>query len=165
MSQMGTIWGFFICYNIFMNKSRANLIPWILIVLILIGSGIFAAIRLRQNKLAQQKQAAAQALAPYLNFSDEVYDTIRQNYWDKISDDQLTGIYLLAANKINTSTVQILLSKDKDGLNALITDEVKNLDPNKKKDFVHNFGQRCSDQSPALWPQFPLYPGLGPGVK
>lgn len=119
-----------------MVKFRYDFIPWILIALILIGAGVFAVFRVRQNKIAEQQMAARQALSPYLNFSNEIYDTIQQNYWDKIPDDQLTNLYLLAANKIATSTKINLVSKNKIGLNTLIAAKIQNLSAAEKKDFV-----------------------------
>src|SRR5579885_559088 len=41
---------------------------------------------------------------PYLAFFDEVYDTIKNNYWDTITDEQLGNLYVLAAQKINNTT-------------------------------------------------------------
>jgi hypothetical protein len=111
-------------------------IAWCLIALLLVGAGTFAALQMRHNQIAAKQIATQTAIQPYLDFSDEVYDTITQNYWNKITNDQLTHLYLLAANKISTSTKLNLLSKDKSGLNSLIADKIKNLPADKKKDFV-----------------------------
>jgi len=49
---------------------------------------------------------------PYLAFTNEVWDTIKTNYWEKINDDQLAGLFVAAAEKI-TIKPQTLAQKDR----------------------------------------------------
>ncbi len=112
-----------------------NAVAWLLVILVLAGAGAFAGTKIYQNRSAAL-QAEKQEKDIYLAFSDEVYDTIVQNYWDKIPDDKLTELYHLAAAKINSTTPATLASKDKTGLNKLISSEIKNLAADKKKEFV-----------------------------
>lgn len=147
-----------------MRKLNSNILPWILIALIIIGAGLFIGIKLRNNKPAY-RQNAEQKKDPYLAFSNEIYDTIQENYWNKINDDSLTEMYRLAAAKINTSTPATLASKDKTGLNGLISDEIKNLSEDKKKGICFHTGQYCLKQPTALWPQRAIYPAKPTGAQ
>lgn len=44
---------------------------------------------------------------PYVAFLEETYDKIKENYWDSISDEQLTNLYKLAAEKITGRTQKL----------------------------------------------------------
>src|SRR3989338_2680123 len=48
---------------------------------------------------------------PYVTFASEIYDKIKDHYWDKIADDKLSELFRLAAEKISGSP-QTLSSKD-----------------------------------------------------
>ena len=50
----------------------------------------------------------------YVVFVGEIYDQIKENYWEKISDNELSNIYLLAVNKLS-GTSNTLKSQDKKG--------------------------------------------------
>lgn len=75
----------------------------------------------------------------YVSFALEIYDKIQQNYWDKISDEQLSNIYKLAAEKL-TGKPQELDSKDKAGVEEMSNRIMTGMDNAKKKDFVTNLG-------------------------
>jgi curved DNA-binding protein CbpA len=100
-----------------MKKINPNTVPWILITLIIIGAGIFAAIKIKGNKTAP---AASLPKSSYLTFTDEVYDTIQKNYWDKISDAQLTKLYQDASDKLLGKHVD-LPSPDKAGMENMMS--------------------------------------------
>ncbi len=97
--------------------------PWILITLIIIGAGIFAAIKIKGNKPAP---AASLPKSSYLAFTDEVYDTIQKNYWDKISEPQLTKLYQDASDKVLGKYVP-LTSPNKAGLEAMMSQAMDGL--------------------------------------
>ncbi len=100
-----------------MKKLNPNLIAWILIAAILIGAAVFAAVKIKQSK---STPAAAQTKNTYLAFTDEVYDTIQKNYWDNISDQQLTKLYQDASDKLLGKHVP-LPSPNKAGLETMMT--------------------------------------------
>jgi len=106
-----------------MVKFRSNFIPWILIALIVIGAGVLVTLRIKQNKSAS---AAAQTKNTYLAFTDEVYDTIQKNYWDNISDQQLTKLYQDASDKLLGKHVN-LPSPDKAGLEVMMIQAMNGL--------------------------------------
>lgn len=72
---------------------------------------------------------------PYLSFTEEIYDNIQQNYWEKIENDKLGEIYRLAAEKI-TGSPQIIASKNKAGVRTLTAQLIKDQTEEKKKGIV-----------------------------
>lgn len=72
----------------------------------------------------------------YLAFLTEEYDLIKDNYWDKITDEKLTNLYVLGAEKLLTQP-QANPPKDKAGLEKMLSRILKEIkDENKKKDFT-----------------------------
>ncbi len=81
----------------------------------------------------------ARIIAPkdkYVVFLSEIYDTIKANYWDKITDEQLTNLFVLGTEKL---TGQPLPSspKDKTSLQKTLAKILKEMkDEPKKKEFT-----------------------------
>lgn len=72
----------------------------------------------------------------YAAFTDEVYDKIKENYWDKISDQQLAKLFKLAGEKLSGQPASSD-PQDKAGVLILVKDLLKNQpDQEKKKDFL-----------------------------
>lgn len=71
---------------------------------------------------------------PYMEFLSEIYDKIRENYWDEIKDEDLSNLYKLAAEKL-TEGQQNLETKDKEGVKKMVVAIIKDMDPAGKKDF------------------------------
>ncbi|MFH2013347.1 MAG: S41 family peptidase, partial [Patescibacteria group bacterium] len=78
----------------------------IIIIIIAITTAIYF------NKPKQEKNI-------YLNFINEIYDKIQENYWEKISEEELTNIFKLASEKL-TEKPQTLEEKNKQGMNKMI---------------------------------------------
>lgn len=72
---------------------------------------------------------------PYIAFVSEVYDNIKENYWSKINDDQLSNIFKLAVEK-TTEQSQALTTPDKAGVEEMIRSIVASMNDDQKKDFV-----------------------------
>ena len=70
----------------------------------------------------------------YMEFLSEVYDKIRENYWNKISDEELTNLFKLAVEKL-TQAPQNLSSADKKGMTEMVTAALEKIEEDKKKDF------------------------------
>lgn len=68
----------------------------------------------------------------YLVFLCEVYDKIKENYWDKISDEQLTNLFVKGAEKI-TGQPQVLKSNDKASLQKLLKGINQQIESEEKK--------------------------------
>ncbi|MCL5090402.1 MAG: S41 family peptidase [Patescibacteria group bacterium] len=72
----------------------------------------------------------------YLAFSSEVYDLIKNNYWDKITDEQLTNLFVLGIEKL-TKQPQPNPPKDKSGLLKIQEKILKEItEEQKKKEFT-----------------------------
>ncbi len=118
-----------------MKTRSLNILAYLLLALILVSAGLFAIYKIRLNNHVA-KPAPAQEKDKYLAFTEEIYDTIQQNYWEKISDEQLTELFRLAAEKVNSSTPATLATKDKAGLDTLVAGEIKNMSEGGKVTFV-----------------------------
>ena len=70
----------------------------------------------------------------YVVFESEIYDKIKENYWEVISDENLSNIYLLAIDKI-TNQSHSLKTHDKAGVELLMTQVLKDIQQDKKKEF------------------------------
>ncbi|MBU4350944.1 S41 family peptidase [Candidatus Parcubacteria bacterium] len=73
----------------------------------------------------------------YMEFTSEAYDTIKENYWEKITDEQLAELFKLATEKISNFP-QVLDTQDSKGVQEMIFRAIKDLDKDKKKEFVTN---------------------------
>ncbi|MFZ5391287.1 MAG: S41 family peptidase, partial [Patescibacteria group bacterium] len=78
-------------------------------------------------------------LNPKTAFLLEIYDKIKQNYWEKIPDDQLASLYKLGAEKI-TGRPQSMDSLDKDGVKKLTDRILANLTDQEQKELAVNLG-------------------------
>ncbi|MBU3935387.1 hypothetical protein KJ909_01815, partial [Patescibacteria group bacterium] len=70
----------------------------------------------------------------YVAFLMEVYEKVQNNYWEKISDDDLTKIYQLAVEKI-VGQPQSLKTNDKEGVKKMIEGVLSDITDDKKKEF------------------------------
>lgn len=103
-----------------------------LVLIFVIGGGL-------GYKYAQDHPHTNEKQDVYVAFSLEIYEKIQKNYWDKISDEQLSNLYKLAAEKI-TGKPQELSSNDQIGVANLVKETTQNMDDTKKKEFVTNLG-------------------------
>ncbi len=75
----------------------------------------------------------------YIAFELEIYDKVKENYWEKISDEELSKIFLLAVDKI-TGTSHSLKTNNKDGVEGLLMDVQKDILEDKRKEFSATLG-------------------------
>lgn len=90
---------------------KSNKLSILLIALILtVSAGIFA------NQKGYLKTWPAKILGvktqtenkdAYFEFLSEIYSKIKDNYWNKISDEQLTNLYRLAAERVSQKPQQL----------------------------------------------------------
>ncbi len=121
--------------NIFSKKKNFFII--ILVIIIVAGVGIYF-FKLNHSTITPKKDYESSKNSPnkiYFNFIDEIYNKIKQHYWDKISDDQLSQLYQLAAEKISGQK-QNLFFKDMGGVNVMVTDIISKMNTKQKKEFV-----------------------------
>ena len=73
----------------------------------------------------------------YIEFLNEVYDKIKENYWDKIDDGNLVTIFKLGTEKLTGNPLN-LKSLNKEELRKNLSSVIKNKDEKQKKDFSVN---------------------------
>lgn len=117
-----------------MRRINPNFIAYLLSAILVIGAGTFAGIRYYQIKTVS-KPAVSQPKDIYLAFSDEIYDTIKQNYWKQLNDQDLTELYRLAISKTLNQPAG-LTSYDKIGLDKLLTRKMASLTTEEKRKFL-----------------------------
>ena len=113
---------------------RWLIVPIILVLLSTVAGG---ALVIHQGKLPLSLKTRITAPKDkYVAFLSEIYDTVKGNYWDKITDEQLTNIFVLGTEKLIGKP---LLSppKDKASLQKSLTQVLKELkEEGKKKEFA-----------------------------
>jgi DnaJ-domain-containing protein 1 len=70
---------------------------------------------------------------PYLAFTGEIYDKIKDNYWKKISDEDLTSLFLLATEKL-TGQPQNPKEKNRQTLLITLKETLKQIDSQETKE-------------------------------
>jgi len=108
----------------------------VLAALVLLGGG-FVGGWLTKGKLATKPKTSP--ADPHLAFLDEVYQVISQNYWEKISDEQLSQLFLAAAQKVTLSPggkTETNENLDKEKLFQKLKEFLKSVPQEKKSDFV-----------------------------
>ena len=71
----------------------------------------------------------------YVAFSDEVWGIIKDNYWNKLSEEQLNKVYALGLEKILEGQHNVLsVPKDKAGLRELLRAEIEKKQSDEEKE-------------------------------
>ncbi len=112
------------------HKKRYFIILGILILVIILGGGIgsYFYFQDKQKPIIQEEKNI------YISFLSEVYDKIKENYWNKMSDEELSLLFKLAAEKMTTQTQEVS-PPGKEGLSNMIENIIKEMDETKKKQF------------------------------
>src|SRR5437870_1587956 len=104
-----------------------------LAVIFLIGIG-FGYRFVGSNKTVQVNQAEKGTPKTFIL---EVYDKIKENYWDNLSDAQLLDLFRLSIDK-NGGQVQVAKFENKEKMLTAITDSLNSMDESKKNQFIAN---------------------------
>jgi len=118
---------------------NAKIISKVILFLIIFFLGSLAGSYLlnpsSQNQTANIQEQTEEK-NPYVEFTLEVFDKIKKNYWQKISDEDLSNLFKLAAEKI-LEKKQNLEIKNKDGIKTMLTQTLETMqDESKKKEFT-----------------------------
>lgn len=107
---------------------KFKILTRVLTFVFILFAGIFIGYLISQKRIAPKTESPKNV---YLTFLFEVYDKIKENYWDKITDEQLTDLYTLGTEKL---TGQALVKpKDKTSLQNSLVKVLDNLQTEQKK--------------------------------
>ncbi|MGD0976931.1 MAG: S41 family peptidase [Minisyncoccia bacterium] len=120
-----------------MKLSKKSIFLALLIGVVIVGGLTYSSSSLSKKFFRHQAVAVSPTPTPdkYLAFSFEVWDKIKQNYWDKISDSDLANLYKLGAQKIVTASASFD-PKSRDDVGNLIEQIIKDKPDDKKVGFV-----------------------------
>lgn len=105
----------------------------IIIVIALIGGGWWY----KNNQ--QNIEVVSNNQDKYIEFANEIYDKIKENYWEKITDQELSGTFQLGVEKLIGQQFP-LKSQDRAGVEAMLMEAYKSMPPEKKKEFSASLG-------------------------
>lgn len=69
---------------------------------------------------------------PYVNFELEAYDSIKSNFWKKMTDEELAMLFKLSIEKV-MSTTTVLATSDKQGVKAMLESAFASLGSDEQK--------------------------------
>lgn len=75
-------------------------------------------------------------------FLGEVYDKVKENYWDNLSDAQLIDLFRMGAEKALGAPLTANITS-KDGLMKVLEESMKGMDQEKRNQFVANVSQNA----------------------
>ena len=93
------------------KKPYLIILGFLIIILVFVGGTVAGYLILKKGQNPQQTQEQVQKNI-YAEFLSEVYDKIKENYWNKIGEEELALLFRLGAEKL-TSAPQSLSSNDK----------------------------------------------------
>jgi len=118
------------------NKKTALILFSILFSLLIVSTAGIFYFKSKKPKNNTEQSSSRKIKDKYVAFLFEVYDTIQQNYWDKITDEQLVSLYVLGTEKL-TEKKQEIRAKDQKSLEKLLSDKIKEInEEEKKKEFT-----------------------------
>ncbi|HPD44649.1 MAG TPA: S41 family peptidase [Candidatus Woesebacteria bacterium] len=68
----------------------------------------------------------------YVTFLDEVYQIIKENYWNQLTDEQLSNIFILGTEKL-TSQSQNVSKKDRENMKKMLEKVLNQYDNDQKR--------------------------------
>jgi C-terminal processing protease CtpA/Prc len=125
----------YLSFMSFLKSPKFKLILKIFLILLIFALGGIGGYFYNQ-KLNQKSQSTTPPKDKYIAFFDEAYTIIKENYWNKLEDEQLNKIFVLGTDKL-TGTPTQEVPKTKDELLKFLEKTLKNYqDDQKKKEFT-----------------------------
>lgn len=121
-------------------KLAGKVLILLLIVLSILATGVYIGQRNQKyslsNLFSEINLKYTKSKDKDTQFFSEIYNLIKNNYWDKGVDDMpLSNLYLLAIQKLTSKTLAIT-SQDEQGVEKLIKEATKTMDPEHKIAFI-----------------------------
>lgn len=116
-------------------KVKKDIIPSLIILFVVFSLGVFSSyLILGKNKVKVLSIQNKKNI--HLEFLNEIYNSIQKNYWEKLTDDQLTELFKTAAENL-TVLPQSMQVIDKGEVFKMIEDTLSKMENNdQKKEFV-----------------------------
>lgn len=106
----------------------------LLIFVLIFSLGGFLGFALFQT-IPKTKPLLQKQQSPYQAFVAEIYDKVKENYWDNVSDSQLIELFKLAFEKA-TGKPQLSPPSSKDELLKIVSEATSGMNEEQKKKFV-----------------------------
>ena len=119
-----------------MKKRLFKILILFLVFLLGLAAGYLYFQKIHPQKIETQKQETN----VYIKFLSEVYDKIKENYWNKLDDEDLGNLFKLGIEKLSGKTQDIKI-KDKQDFEDMLTDIFKIVKEDKNKDFTVQLSQ------------------------
>jgi len=113
-------------------KFKKPVLVKLLIIILLVAGGAAGGWFYRGRSISSLPREKEKAKSKYLAFTMEVYDKIKDNYWEKTTDEGLAKIYLLAIEKI-IGRPQHLKESNRQNLEKKIEEVLSLLESEEKK--------------------------------
>ncbi len=102
--------------NLFSRIKPRTILLWLSVVVVLFSLGAISDyFYFNRSQFKSQVAPQEEGKDVYLGFLSEVYDTIKQNYWDNLSDGQLSSLFKTGAENLVGGSYN-LKSNDLEGL-------------------------------------------------
>lgn len=75
----------------------------------------------------------------YIQFVGEAYGIIKENYWEEMDDKRVSALFFASAKRLaasNAASVQSLTKQDKEGVARMVSEIIKPMENEKKKEFT-----------------------------
>lgn len=119
-----------------MKKRLFKILILFLIFLLGLAAGYLYFQKTNPQKIETQKQETN----VYIKFLSEVYDKIKENYWNKLDDEDLGNLFKLGTEKLSGKTQDVKI-KDKSDFENMLTEIFKIVKEDKNKDFTVQLSQ------------------------
>lgn len=121
-----------------MKLQKKYILFALIFTIVIAGSAVYSIASLSKwfdDNSASATQSPSPSNDRYISFTFEVFDKIKENFWDKVEDEQLSQLYKLAVEKITAAPAPID-SKSKEDVANLVAQIIKDLPDEKKKEFI-----------------------------
>ncbi len=112
--------------------------PYLLIlgVLLIFVLGGIVGFAIRPKVSSELTKTESSSKNSYTAFVLEIWDLVKENYWDNISDETLANLFVSAADKL-VLRPQNSKNKNRDGVEKMVEDILKDMEEeDKKREFV-----------------------------
>ena len=117
------------------NRSKLKFLPFVALAGLILAISYDAGSNFSHAKsLPDTAKSIVFRKSVHVRFVGEVYEVIKNNYWDKIEDEQLSTYFSLGSQQLGYPV--IIKTKDKEGVEKMVDEATKGMDDQKKKEYV-----------------------------